>query len=222
MFAGNRNRTLCDSFHDELDRTVLLFGDRFDLRRDDTALCGIHLRCIISHGLLILLRNKIYIASGVREIKILLWHAVRSVRSIVPHFGGRQVREWLQMRPIAFPFWEGGPPLCRRWMRLLGKTSSVILRMTASPAWKPWVLKRTDNRPLRAANRARRWRYRLHRPSGRPRSRTAHRPYPRRSDRRYRRLRRGNLGGGDADDIIAEACRSRVEIVMDANGMKMR
>ena len=56
----NRNRTLCDSFHDELDRTVFLFGDRFDLRRDDTALCGIHLRCIISHGLLILLRNKIY------------------------------------------------------------------------------------------------------------------------------------------------------------------
>ena len=108
----NRNRTLCNSFHDELDRTVFLFGNRFDLRRDDTALCGIHLRCIISHGLLILLRNKIYIASGVREIKILLWHAVRSVRSIVPHFGGRQVREWLQMRPIAFPFWEGGPPLC--------------------------------------------------------------------------------------------------------------
>ena len=32
----------------------------------------------------------------------------------------------------------------------------------------------------------------------------------------------GNLGGGDADDIIAEAARSRVEIVMDANGMKMR
>ena len=170
----NRNRTLCDSFHDELDRTVFFFCDRLDLRRDDTALCGIHLRCIISHGLLILLRNKIYIASGVREIKILLWHAVRSVRSIVPHFGGRQVREWLQMR---------------RWMRLLGKTSSVILRMTASPAGKPWVLKRTDNRPLRAVNRVRRLRYTPHRPSGRPKSRTAHRPYPRRSDRRYRRLR---------------------------------
>lgn len=34
---------------------------------------------------------------------------------------------------------------------------------------------------------------------------------------------RGNLGGGDADDIIAGSpARSRVEIVMDANGMKMR
>ena len=31
----------------------------------------------------------------------------------------------------------------------------------------------------------------------------------------------GNLGGGDADDIIAEA-RPLAEIVMDANGMKMR
>ena len=46
----NRNRTLCDSFHDELDRAVLLAGDRLDLRRDDAALRGIHLRCIISHG----------------------------------------------------------------------------------------------------------------------------------------------------------------------------
>ena len=32
----------------------------------------------------------------------------------------------------------------------------------------------------------------------------------------------GNLGGGDADDIIAEARSLAVEIVMDANGMKMR
>ena len=46
----NRNRTLCDSFHDELDRTVFLFGDRFDLRRDDAALGGVHLGCIVSHG----------------------------------------------------------------------------------------------------------------------------------------------------------------------------
>ena len=29
---------------------VLLAGDRLDLRRDDAALRGIHLRCIISHG----------------------------------------------------------------------------------------------------------------------------------------------------------------------------
>ena len=45
---------------------------------------------------------------------------------------------------------------------------------------------RTDSRPLQAGDRARRLRYRPRRPIGRPKSRTAHRPFPRRSDRRCR------------------------------------
>ena len=37
--------------------------------RDDTALCGIHLRCIISHGLLILLRDKIVLLPECGKLK---------------------------------------------------------------------------------------------------------------------------------------------------------
>ena len=48
---------------------------------------------------------------------------------------------------------------------------------------------RTDSRPLRAGDRARRLRYRPRRPSGRPKSRTARRPSPHPNGRRYRHQR---------------------------------
>lgn len=42
------------------------------------------------------------------------------------------------------------------------------------------------------------------------------------SDRRYRRLRRQKFCMCDAGMISRKSARSRVEMVMDANGMKMR